>query len=194
MPAWGFKAFVPKDKFVQPSPYITRFSPGHDARLVPQGTNGETVRIGFEFSQQMDCGDITNSLTITSNTLDDESPQLDTTSVSCKSIEDANVVTWPGALTSVFSYEVDLGNVFPGVHRVTLSNVTTADGNQSTGVSKLFAIQVEKVTILIKSGSRSTTFFSVSDRSTIRWSGHSWPTTVEHYCSMTRPLRLSPYQ
>jgi alpha-1,3-glucan synthase len=161
MPAWGFKAFVPKDKFVQPSPYITRFSPGHDARLVPQGTSGETVRIGFEFSQEMD---ITNSLTITSKALDDEIPQLDTTSVSCKSIEETDVVTWPGALTSVFSYEVDLGNVFPGVHRVTLSNVTTADGNQSTGVSIFLAIKVEKITVLIESGSPSTTFFSGSGR------------------------------
>lgn len=135
MPAWGFKAFVPKDKFVQPSPYITRFSPGHDARLVPRGTRGETVRIGFEFSQEMDCRDITNSLTITSKALHDESPQLDTTSVSCKSIEETIVATWPGALNGVFRYEADLSNVFPGVHRVTLNNVTTADGNQSTGVS-----------------------------------------------------------
>lgn len=173
MPAWGFKAFVPKDKFVQPSPYITRFSPGHDARLVPQGTSGDTVRIGFEFSQQMDCGDITNSLTITSKALNNEGPQLDITSVSCKSIEETDVVTWPGALTSVFSYEVDLSNVFPGVHRVTLRNVTTADGNQSTGVSKFLIIQVEKVNILIELGSRSTTFFSVSDRLTIRWCGRS---------------------
>lgn len=149
---------------MQPSPYITRFFPGHDARLVPQGTSGETVRIGFEFSQQMDCGEITNSLTITSKALNDERPQLDTTSVSCKSIEETDVVTWPGALTSVFSYEVDLANVFPGIHRVTISNVTTADGNHSTGVSKFLGIQVEKVTILIESRSRSTTFFSVLDR------------------------------
>lgn len=164
VPAWGFKAFVPKDKFMRPSPYVTRFFPGHDARLVPQGTNGDTVRIGFEFSQKMDCEDITNSLTITSKALDDESPRLDKTSVSCKSIEETDVVTWPGALTSVFSYEVDLGNIFPGVHRVTLNNVTTADGNQSTGVSVSLVMQVEKVTILIASGSLSTTFFSVSDR------------------------------
>lgn len=135
MPPWGFKAFVPKNKFMQPSPYITRFSPGHDARLVPQGTSGETVRIGFEFSQEMNCEDITKSLTITSKALGNESPQLDMTSVSCKPIEETSVVTWPGAFTSVFRYEVDLGNVFPGVHRVTVSNVTTANGNQSTGVS-----------------------------------------------------------
>ncbi|CAI7594598.1 unnamed protein product [Penicillium discolor] len=145
MPAWGFKAFVPKDKFVQPSPYITRFSPGHDARLVPQGTSGDTVRIGFEFSQQMDCGDITNSLTITSKALNNEGPQLDTTSVSCKSIEETDVVTWPGALTSVFSYEVDLSNVFPGVHRVTLRNVTTADGNQSTGSVDHFLFRIGQI-------------------------------------------------
>jgi alpha-1,3-glucan synthase len=138
MPAWGFKAFVPKNKFVQPSPYVTHFSPGHDARLVPQATNGDTIRIAFEFSQEMDCRDITNSLTFTSKALNNESPQLDTTSVSCKSIEETKVATWPGALTSVFSYEVDLVNVFPGVHQVTLSNVSTANGNQSTGVSIFF--------------------------------------------------------
>lgn len=194
MPAWSFKAFVPKDKFMQPSPYITRFIPGHDARLEPQGTNGDTLRIGFEFSQEMDCEDITNSLTITSKALHNESPQLDKTSVSCRSIEETNVVTWPGALTSVFSYEVDLGNVFPGVHRATLSNVTTADGNQSTGVSISLVIQVEELKILIESGSLSTTFFSVSDRKTIRWFGHSQPTTVERYCLTIPHLSLSPYQ
>lgn len=164
MPAWSFKAFVPKAKFVQPSPYITRFSPGHDARLVPQETSGDIVRIGFEFSQEMNCADITRSLTITSKALNDESPQLDTTSVSCKSIEETEVVTWPGALTSVFSYEIDLGNVFPGVHRVTLSNVTTADGNQSTNVSRQFSIKIEECSILIESGSPLTTFFSVLER------------------------------
>jgi alpha-1,3-glucan synthase len=163
MPAWGFKAFVPKEKFMQPSPYITRFSPGHDTRLVPQGTSGETVRIGFEFSQEMNCEDITNSLTITSKALGNESPQLDTSSVSCKPIQETNVVTWPGAFTSVFRYEVDLGNVFPGVHRVTVSNVTTANGNQSTGVSITLAIKAAKVKILTESGSPSTTLCSESD-------------------------------
>jgi alpha-1,3-glucan synthase len=93
----------------------------------------------------MDCGDITNSLTITSKALDDKIPQLDTTSVSCKAIEEAEVVTWSGALTSVFSYEVDLDNVFPGVHRVTLSNVTTANGNQSTGVSTSLPTKATKL-------------------------------------------------
>ena len=135
LPAWGFKAYVPKSKFVQPSPYVTSFSPGHDARLIPQGASGETIQIGFEFSQKMDCKDITNSLTITSKALHDETPQLNTSSVSCKSIEEKVVATWPGALTSVFRYEIDLDNVYPGVHRVTLSNATTADGNRSTGVS-----------------------------------------------------------
>jgi alpha-1,3-glucan synthase len=164
MPAWGFKAFVPKDEFVRPSPYITRFSPGHDARLVSQETSGEVIRIAFDFSQKMNCEDITDSLKITSKALHDESPQLDTTSISCQSIEETEVVTWPGALTSIFRYEVDLDNVFPGVHRVTLSNVTTADGIQSTGVSKLLATKVETFKILIGYDSPSTTFFSVSDR------------------------------
>ncbi|KAJ5701605.1 hypothetical protein N7488_009153 [Penicillium malachiteum] len=144
MPAWGFKAYVPKDKFVGPSPYITSFSPGHDARLVSQGTKGETVRIGFEFSQKMDCDNITNSLTVTSKALDNHVPLLNTSSVSCKSIEETQVVSWPGALTSIFRYEADLSNVFPGVHQVTLSNVTTADGNKSTGSVDHFLFRIGK--------------------------------------------------
>ncbi|CAG8424933.1 unnamed protein product [Penicillium salamii] len=142
MPAWGFKAFVPKKKFVKPSPYITNFSPGHDARLVPQGTSGDTIRIGFEFSQEMDCADITKSLKITSKALDDKIPKIDTTSISCKSIDEIDVVKWPGAHTSVFKYEADLSNVFPGVHKVTLDNVTTADGNQTTGSIDHFLFRI----------------------------------------------------
>ncbi|RAL03720.1 alpha-1,3-glucan synthase [Aspergillus ibericus CBS 121593] len=146
MPAWGFKAFVPKDKFVSPSPYITSFTPGHDARLVSNGTDGETIRIGFEFSQEMDCDQITNSLTVTSTALNDESAQLNTTSVSCKAIAETEVAAWPGALTSVFSYEANLSNVFPGIHRITVSNVTTATGNQSTNSVDHFLFRIGETT------------------------------------------------
>ncbi|PWY83588.1 alpha-1,3-glucan synthase [Aspergillus heteromorphus CBS 117.55] len=146
IPAWGFKAFVPKDKFVQPSPYITGFTPGHDARLLSQETTGDTVRIGFNFSQEMNCSQITNSLTITSKALNDESAVINTTTASCSSFAETEVATWPGALTSVFSYEIELSNVYPGVHRVTVSNVTTANGNSSTGSTDHFLFRIGETT------------------------------------------------
>ncbi|GKZ26283.1 hypothetical protein AbraIFM66951_003610 [Aspergillus brasiliensis] len=142
MPAWGFKAFVPKAKFVQPSPYITRFSPGHDARFISQGNNGETIQIGFEFSQEMNCSQITDSLTVTSKALNDEDAQIDTASASCRSFAETQVATWPGALPSVFGYEVNLTNVYPGVHRITVNNVTTAAGNQSTNSVDHFMFRI----------------------------------------------------
>ncbi|RDH31235.1 alpha-1,3-glucan synthase [Aspergillus welwitschiae] len=142
MPAWGFKAFVPKAKFVKPSPYITRFSPGHDARFISQGNDGETIQIGFEFSQEMNCSQITDSLTVTSKALNDESAQIDTTSVSCSSFTEKQVATWPGALTSVFGYQVNLTNVYPGIHRITVSNVTTAEGNLSTNSVDHFMFRI----------------------------------------------------
>ncbi|RDK37106.1 alpha-1,3-glucan synthase [Aspergillus phoenicis ATCC 13157] len=142
MPAWGFKAFVPKAKFVKPSPYITRFSPGHDARFISQGNDGETIQIGFEFSQEMNCSQITDSLTVTSKALNDESAQIDTTSVSCSSFAETQVATWPGALTSVFGYQVNLTNVYPGIHRITVSNVTTAEGNLSTNSVDHFMFRI----------------------------------------------------
>ncbi|PYH63384.1 alpha-1,3-glucan synthase [Aspergillus vadensis CBS 113365] len=142
MPAWGFKAFVPKAKFVKPSPYITSFSPGHDARFISQGNDGETIQIGFEFSQEMNCSQITDSLTVTSKALNDESARIDTNSVTCSSFAETQVATFPGALTSVFGYQVNLTNVYPGVHRITVSNVTTAEGNQSTNSVDHFMFRI----------------------------------------------------
>ena len=181
MPAWGFKAFVPKAKFVKPSPYITRFSPGHDARFISQGNDGETIQIGFEFSQEMNCSQITDSLTVTSKALNDESAQIDTTSVSCSSFAETQVATWPGALTSVFGYQVNLTNVYPGIHRITVSNVTTAEGNLSTNVSIFSPMQLHSAGMLSTSGSPWIISCFASERRTTPWSGRSWPTTAGLY-------------
>lgn len=135
LPAWGFKAFVPKDKWIRPTPYITKFTPGHDARLVSKVSTGETVKIGFQFSQEMDCDNITKSLSVKSTALDNQIARFNTSSVSCGLIEETEVASWSGALTSVFNYEIELVNVFHGVHEITVNNVTNKYGNSSTNVS-----------------------------------------------------------
>lgn len=83
MSPWGYKAYVPIDKWMQPSPTITRFVPGHDSRLV-SNSSSSTVPIELHFSQEMDCNDVLRAIEIHSTTEDGSVPSLNRTSVSCR--------------------------------------------------------------------------------------------------------------
>lgn len=132
---WGFKAFVPKEAFTAPSPFITKFEPGHDARLLSTVTTGETVPISLQFSEAMDCDSITNGLSVSSTALNGQQAQFDMGSVSCNSIPEVQSVSWQGAYTGVYNYSIDMTNVFHGVHEVLVKNVTNQAKNRTTGVS-----------------------------------------------------------
>lgn len=140
LPPWSFKALVPKVNFVAPSPFITKFVPGHDMRLFSTITTGERIAISFEFSQEMDCNSITNALSVYSTARYNETAQFDKATVTCGPIPETPVASWPGAASSVFSYSIELSNVFHGVHEIIINNATTADGKRHTNVSFLLKI------------------------------------------------------
>jgi alpha-1,3-glucan synthase len=132
---WGFKAFVPKQAFTTPSPFITKFEPGHDARLLSTVTTGETIPIGFQFSEEMNCESITNGISVSSTALNGQQAQFDISSVSCNSILEDQSVPWQGAYTGAYNYSIDLTNVFHGIHEVLVKNVTSEGKNRVTDVS-----------------------------------------------------------
>jgi alpha-1,3-glucan synthase len=140
LPAWGFKAFVPKNTFVSPSPFVTKFKPGHDWRILSAITTGERIPINFEFSEEMDCGSITNGLSVTSSARDNQKAQFDKSTVSCNVIPRQETTFWEGALSGVFNYSVELENVFHGVHEVILKNVTNKSQNRITNVSSAIPV------------------------------------------------------
>lgn len=53
---FSFRAYVPEDVWYPPPPTMTKFSPGHDARLLTiEGASNETsFDIYFEYDQPMD--------------------------------------------------------------------------------------------------------------------------------------------
>jgi len=134
---WSFKAFVPKKVFVEPSPFITKFTPGHDWRIVSTVNAGESIYIGFQFSSEMDCNSITNAISIKSTAYGNYTSQLDKSTVSCNTIAETQMVSWPGALASVYNYSVQLTNVFHGVHEIIVSNASNRNGNRMTNVSDI---------------------------------------------------------
>jgi alpha-1,3-glucan synthase len=137
LPAYGFKVFVPKIAFIAPSPYITKFEPGHDARLLSTVTTGERIPISFDFSEEMDCDSITAGLSVTSTALNGEAARFDNRSISCYLLPESQPAAYQGTFEGVFNYSIELENVFHGIHELILNNVTNKDQNRTTNVSIL---------------------------------------------------------
>ena len=135
MPAWGFKALVPKEKFVRPRPALTAFSPGHDFRLRSTTDIGETVRIKLGFSQEMDCNSISTKIRISSSVTNGSTPGLDLNSVSCSTTTSTR--KWVGEPTTAFIYQVDVLNVHHGVHQITINNASGSDGSFTNAVDSV---------------------------------------------------------
>jgi alpha-1,3-glucan synthase len=144
LPAWGYKAYVPKDKWVGPGPMVTGFKPGHDQRLLSGVAIGEdkSLEIGLEFSMQMDCNNLASSINITSTTEIAITAQLDRSTVKCEEINGSQIADMVGSIPSVWKFTVNLTDVWDGVHSVSVLNATTADGSMSTGSVDKFIFRV----------------------------------------------------
>ena len=143
MAPWEYKAFVPKAKWLTPSPTITRVVPGHDTRLesTVDYDGQETVPIQIRFSSQMDCDSIANGLSIDSTAESNQLAQLNKSSVSCISA-DADPPRNVGEIPTTFIFNADLVNVSNGVHTFTVRNATTKDGLLFTGSSDRFMFRI----------------------------------------------------
>lgn len=145
MSAWGYKAYVPLEKWMQPSPTITRFVPGHDSRIVSNSSGEQlnSVPIELHFSREMNCENVLDAITISSSTEDSSSPSLNRNSVICQKRVDTSAFvskyTGPitGGIPSAWFFAAKLDNVSDGVHTITVSNVTAEEGNASTNVGLL---------------------------------------------------------
>ncbi|MCJ1398815.1 Cell wall alpha-1,3-glucan synthase ags1 [Xylographa trunciseda] len=130
--AWEFKAYVPSAKWVGPRPMMTKFVPGHDARVLSTVAPGkqQSLPIELHFSQTMDCTGITNAITFNSTTEDNSTPTIDPTSITCGNATDPDLSPFNGALPSEWTWKATLNGVADGVHRISVMNGPTP-GNAS---------------------------------------------------------------
>ena len=143
MTSFGYKAYVPIEKWLRPSPVITYFSPGHDYRLLSNSSHDEqnTVLIELHFSDEMNCGSVVRAISTSSTTEDGSVASLDKDSVNCRIEHDTKTFVSQhtgqitGQIPSAWKLTAKLVNVSDGVHSVTISNATTEIGNASTSVS-----------------------------------------------------------
>lgn len=132
MQPWSYRLFVPKDKFVEPRPTITRVVPGHDERIRSKTSDGEaqTVPIEIHFSSEMDCDVVKRNFSIRSTTRNGQTARLNAANVTCTNVALETHQQYVGQIGTAWVMKGELENVYDGIHVYTLNNVSTA----STGL------------------------------------------------------------
>ena len=130
-----------KDVYVDPSPVVTSFVPGHDVRML----SSPSIPIELHFSTIMDCQQVTNTLKIESATSDSRIAQIDIDSVRCQSSGSSNNQSsqLSGAVQTAWSFAATLVNVSDGIHRISVDNVSTlAHRNLTTNSHDHFLLRI----------------------------------------------------
>lgn len=123
MEPWGYRLFVPKSKFVEPRPTITKVVPGHDARLLSQG-EPQNVSLEIYFSSEMNCESVIRNFSVRSTTINGEVARLNTSSVTCSVVEPEQT-KHVGEIAGTWVLRADLENVYDGIHIYTINNAST---------------------------------------------------------------------
>ncbi|QIW99286.1 hypothetical protein AMS68_004804 [Peltaster fructicola] len=144
MTMYGFKAFVPVENWTLPSPSITGFSPGHDARVLSNtsATEPSLVEIELRFSSEMDCDSVTNGLTIDSATEHNVQATIKKDSISCLTIDPIYEAYYYGPSPSIWRYRAVLENAYDGIHRINVKNATNQAKDMFTDAHDHFMLRV----------------------------------------------------
>lgn len=144
MPPYGFKAFVPVQNWTLPSPIITKFLPGHDHRILSNTSSADpdSIDVEIRFSDEMDCDSVKNGLSIQSVTEHNQIAHL-ADSITCQTMENPRPeVNFSGTSASMWYIRATLTNVYDGVHRISVDNVTNQVGNASTQSTDHFMFRI----------------------------------------------------
>ncbi|OSX65248.1 glycosyltransferase family 5 protein [Postia placenta MAD-698-R-SB12] len=132
MPPFGFKALVPADQWVPPPPAITRFLPGHDARIT-SSDNDTTLDITLEFNLEMNCEGVTGAITMNMSSAGNITvPTIDKTTVKCGAVTEPQPSEVQGVSLSSWSWSATVTGVPDGILEITVTNPQTNDGTAST--------------------------------------------------------------
>ncbi|KAK3670004.1 Cell wall alpha-1,3-glucan synthase ags1 [Recurvomyces mirabilis] len=173
MAAYDFRAYVPINDWVAPTPMITKFSPGHDARMLskvdPSGTEG--VDVELQFSVAMDCDSVTNSLSFNSTTDSGSHPSVDQNSIKCGTLGTVANSTLVGTIPSKWSWQARLTDVANGIHSLTFRNASAANGAGSTNTIDRFLFRVgqsDNPMVFPRTANYSTTLLSKSESGSLQ--------------------------
>jgi alpha-1,3-glucan synthase len=154
----SFKALVPADIWTGPSPMMTKFIPGHDARLLAEDgmANATTVDIAFQFNMEMNCDAITNGLALNMSSPDvGPVPRIQQGSVQCGPVDGTGTTYLVGDVSSAWQWSGKLENVPDGVLELTLDHMPNANNSDTT--------RAKDRLLLRKGSSRNVMIFPSND-------------------------------
>ncbi|KAI1614097.1 hypothetical protein EDD36DRAFT_417944 [Exophiala viscosa] len=171
MAAYDFRAYVPIDDWVGPKPMITKYSPGHDIRLqsTANASGTESVDIELEFSVEMDCDSVTNSITFNSTTDSGTTPTIDQNSIKCGNVSTPGTMPYVGSILSAWSWSATLNGVSNGIHAITVKNATSQTGEHTNAVDRfLFRIgQADNPMVFPRSANYSSSLLTKSENGSL---------------------------
>lgn len=118
LPVFGFKILVLSSIWIPPRPALTKFLPGHDARIL---SNSSSLDITLQFNTVMSCSGVTSALSVNASS----GGQFSTVSVeqgNCGNVTNPDPSPIPSGQTSVWQWSGTLQNVPDGIIQITLKN------------------------------------------------------------------------
>lgn len=138
MAAYDFKLLVPEAPWRPPPPTLTKFSPGHDARILSgQANTTSYLDVSFEFDTEMDCATMTDAVAqFTFNpAAANPQPHLSATKQpTCELIQPSSTSGLPGTPDSKWRWSGRIDDAADGLYEFVLTNVTTYPAGDSTQV------------------------------------------------------------
>jgi len=191
MTLYGWKAFVPIDAWSMPSPVITAFSPGHDARILSNTSADEagSVHIEVRFSDLMDCDSFKNALTVNSTTESGKQASVDTNSLECLTVDPQFEAYYYGPSPSIWRVRATLNDVYDGVHVINVNNVTNQNNSASTNSNDHFMFRIgqsDNPIVFPKSANYSSSLLFEGTPSNSK-RGASITTGANHYINHKAP-------
>ncbi|KAK0625064.1 hypothetical protein B0T17DRAFT_617200 [Bombardia bombarda] len=122
-----FRAYVQKNNYVERSPMITGFSPGHDFAQDSTDQNGE-IPIRIEFNTEMDCNSVRDSITVkltTDGVSNDTIITLKPNSIKCDFVTEVQPLNYTGLIQSAWFFSATLYQLNDGVVKITVNNATS---------------------------------------------------------------------
>lgn len=126
---WEYKVFVPEAQWRQQRPAMTKFTPGHDARV---GSPSGSIDVTIEYDTEMNCQSLQQAMRVEYSGNAASQPTLST--IGCGVIPDGEV-TAPELVSVAPSYwrwTGQIQNAGDGIYEIIIDPVSTDAGNLTT--------------------------------------------------------------
>jgi alpha-1,3-glucan synthase len=166
MAPYEFKALVPEARWTLGAPAMTRFTPGHDARVLSDDSN--TIRIRIEYDQEMDCASVQAGITISGSFGGSSMTPTLSSTANCQTFtppadELPDIV---GVAPSAWYIEATIENAPDGVYNIQVGRVNAQAGGRPTTATDHIIVRkgtAENAMVFTDAADYSDTILTESD-------------------------------